>query len=36
METLTDAVRATLSHIAAARNWPHGTHEDLYTPSQQP
>ena len=31
VETLTDAVRATLGHIAAARRWPHGTHEDLYS-----
>ena len=30
VETLTDAVRATLGHIAAIRNWPHGSHEDLY------
>ena len=30
METLTDAVRATLGHIAATRNWPHSAHEDLY------
>ena len=30
VETLTDAVRATLGHIAAVRNWPHGTHDDLY------
>ena len=30
-ETLTDAVRATLGHIAAARRWPHGTHDDLYS-----
>ena len=29
-ETLTDAVRATLGHIAAVRNWPHGAHDDLY------
>ena len=29
-EKLTDAVRATLGHIAAARNWPHSTQEDLY------
>ena len=26
-ETLTDAVRATLGHIAATRDWPHGTHD---------
>ena len=30
-ETLTDAVRATLGHIAATRDWPHGTHDDLYS-----
>ena len=30
-ETLADAVRATLGHIASARNWPHGTHGDLYS-----
>ena len=30
VETLTDAVRATLGHIAAVRNWPHNTHDDLY------
>ena len=30
METLTDAVRATLGHIAAVRNWPHSTHNNLY------
>ena len=30
METLTDAVRATLGHIAATRNWPHSTRDDLY------
>ena len=30
-ETLTDAVRATLGHIAMARNWPHSTHDDLYS-----
>ena len=30
-ETLTDAVRATLGHIASVRNWPHGTHADLYS-----
>ena len=30
VETLTDAVRATLGHIAAARNWPHSTHDNLY------
>ena len=30
VETLTDAVRATLGHIAATRNWPHSTHGDLY------
>ena len=31
VETLTDAVRATLGHIAATRNWPHSTHDDLYS-----
>ena len=31
MEALTDAVRATLGHIAAVRNWPHNTHDDLYS-----
>ena len=31
VETLTDAVRATLGHIAALRNWPHSTHDDLYS-----
>ena len=31
VEALTDAVRATLGHIAATRNWPHGSHEDLYS-----
>ena len=30
-EALTDAVRATLGHIAASRNWPHSTEEDLYS-----
>jgi hypothetical protein len=30
VETLTDAVRATLGHIAATRNWPHNAHDDLY------
>ena len=30
VETLTDAVRATLGHIAAAREWPHNTDDDLY------
>ena len=30
-EILTDAVRATLGHIAATRDWPHGTHNDLYS-----
>ena len=30
-EILTDAVRATLGHIAATRDWPHGTHDDLYS-----
>ena len=31
VETLTDAVRATLGHIAATREWPHSTDEDLYS-----
>ena len=30
VEILTDAVRATLGHIAAVRDWPHGSHDDLY------
>jgi hypothetical protein len=30
-EILTDAVRVTLGHIAATRDWPHGTHDDLYS-----
>ena len=30
VETLTDAVRATLGHIAATRNWSHSTQDDLY------
>ena len=30
VETLTDAVRATLGHIAAVRNWPHNTDSNLY------
>ena len=30
-EILTDAVRATLGQIAATRDWPHGTHDDLYS-----
>ena len=30
VETLTDAVRATLGNIAAVRNWPHGTDDNLY------
>ena len=30
METLTDAVRATPGQIAALRNWPHSTHDNLY------
>ena len=29
-ESLTDAVRATLGYIAAARGWPHATDEDLH------
>ena len=31
VETLTDAVRATLGQIAATREWPHSTDEDLYS-----
>ena len=31
VETLTDAVRATLGRIAATREWPHSTDEDLYS-----
>ena len=31
VEILTDAVRATLGHIAAARAWPHSTRDDLYS-----
>ena len=31
VETLTDAVRATLGHIAAVRYWSHSTHENLYS-----
>ena len=31
VETLTDTVRATLGHIAAAREWPHNDREDLYS-----
>ena len=30
-EILTDAVRVTLGHIAATRNWLHNTHDDLYS-----
>ena len=30
-EILTDAVRATLGSIAASRNWPHSTEEDLFS-----
>ena len=30
VETLTDAVRATLGRIAAVRNWPHGSNDNLY------
>ena len=30
VEKLTDAVRAALGHIAATRNWPHSTDDDLY------
>ena len=29
-ETLTDAVRATMGYIAATRNWPHRSHDNLY------
>ena len=29
-ETLTDAVRVVLGHIAARRGWPHATDDDLY------
>ena len=29
-ETLTDAVRATMGCIAATRNWPHHSHDNLY------
>ena len=29
MESLTDAVRATLGRIAATFNWPHSAHDDL-------
>ena len=29
-ETLTDAVRATIGHIAASRNWPHSTDDSLF------
>ena len=31
LETLTDAVRATLGHIAATRQWPHATDSDIYS-----
>ena len=31
VETLTDAVRVTLGHIAATRAWPHSTRDDLYS-----
>ena len=31
VETLTDAMRATLGRIAATREWPHSTDEDLYS-----
>ena len=31
LETLTDAVRATFGHIAAARQWPHATNSDIYS-----
>lgn len=31
VEILTDAVRVTLGHIAAVRNWPHGSHDGLYS-----
>ena len=30
-ETLTDAVRATIGHIAMTRNWPHSNEEDLFS-----
>ena len=30
-EILTDAVRTTLGSIAASRNWPHSTEEDLFS-----
>ena len=30
LETLTDAVRATFAHIAASRQWPHATDDDIY------
>ena len=30
VESLTDAVRATLGYIAATRGWPHATDEDLH------
>ena len=30
-QILTDAVRATLGSIAASRNWPHSTEEDLFS-----
>ena len=30
-EILTDAVRATLGSIAAYRNWPHSTEDDLFS-----
>ena len=30
VETLTDAVRATLGQIAAVRDWPHGSQDNLY------
>ena len=31
VEALTDAVRATLGHIAATRHWPHCTDDDMYS-----
>ena len=31
VEALTASVRATLGHIAATRQWPHSTHDDLYS-----
>ena len=31
VETLIDALRATLGNIAATRRWPHSIHKDLYS-----